>query len=342
MIEGWEAEKMGQLIKLEYGKSLKDYQDSEGPVQVFGTNGPIGFTHIALYEQPSLIIGRKGAYRGVHYSPGPLFVIDTAFYTRTLREGLSEKYLYYWFQTIDFDDMDSGSAIPSTSRDEVHDLDILLPQPEEQGAIAEVLASLDDKIDLLRRQNATLEALAETLFRQAFIEEAHDDWEEEPLDQVANYLNGLACQKYPPTNPVERLPVLKIKDLKNGLSDSSDWATSKVPPEYIVENGDIIFSWSASLLVKVWDGPKCVLNQHLFKVTSDRFPIGLSTSGPSIIWIDSSPLLKPKQQRWGTSNAPILPLRWSRFPISNLWLRRRKLSHRSIRRLSPTTGRSQL
>jgi type I restriction enzyme S subunit len=146
------------------------------------------------------------------------------------------------------------------------------PPLPEQKAIAEVLSSLDDKIDLLHRQNKTLEQMAETLFRQWFVEEAQEDWGAKPLSSVANFLNGLACQKFPPKNSVDKLPVLKIKQLRNGFSDDSDWCTTEVKPEYIIENGDVIFSWSASLMVKIWDGEKCILNQHLFKVTSDDFP----------------------------------------------------------------------
>ena len=149
---------------------------------------------------------------------------------------------------------------------------ITLPLPPEQNAIAAVLTSLDDKIDLLHRKKKILEAIAETLFRQWFVEDAQADWDERPLSSIASFLNGLACQKYPPTNDLEKLPVLKIRELSNGISETADWATSQVKPGYIVEAGDVIFAWSASLMVKVWDGEKCVLNQHLFKVTSDEFP----------------------------------------------------------------------
>lgn len=152
--------------------------------------------------------------------------------------------------------------------------DLLFPIPPllEQKAIAAVLSSLDDKIDLLHRQNAALETMAETLFRQWFVFEAKEYWKERTLSSIANFLNGLACQKYPPQNELEKLPVLKIKDLSSGLSESSDWVSSKVKPEYIVEAGDVIFAWSASLMIKVWNGEQCVLNQHLFKVTSTEFP----------------------------------------------------------------------
>jgi type I restriction enzyme, S subunit len=149
---------------------------------------------------------------------------------------------------------------------------VKVPSFSEQVEIADLLIGLDKKIDLLHRQNKTLEAMAETLFRQWFVEDVQDGWDERSLSSIANFLNGLACQKHPPTNDLEKLPVLKIRELSSGISDSSDWATSQVKPDYIVEAGDVIFAWSASLMVKVWDGPKCVLNQHLFKVTSDEFP----------------------------------------------------------------------
>ena len=134
------------------------------------------------------------------------------------------------------------------------------------------MGSLNSNIDLLEHQSQTLASMADTLFRQWFVEETPEDWDERPLSSIANFLNGLACQKYPPANALEKLPVLKIRELSSGITDASDWATSQVKAEYIVDAGDVIFAWSASLMVKVWDGEKCVLNQHLFKVTSDEFP----------------------------------------------------------------------
>ena len=166
----------------------------------------------------------------------------------------------------------SGSAIPRVILKDFKKVSLPIPPLPEQKAIAQVLKSLDDKIDLLHRQNKTLEAMAETLFRQWFVEEPDDDWEEKPLSHIATFLNGLACQKYPPTNVIDKLPVLKIRELKDGFTDNSDWASTDIPDKYFVSNGDVIFSWSASLLVKIWDGTDCILNQHLFKVTSDLYP----------------------------------------------------------------------
>jgi type I restriction enzyme S subunit len=268
----WNAFKVGDILTLEYGRALQDYRAGAGAYDVFGTNGKIGYTDKFLYDKPSVVIGRKGAYRGVHLAKAPFFVIDTAFFTKLLNIDLDTEFLYYWFKCIDINAMDSGSAIPSTSRDEVYELDILLPIEDEQKRIASVLRNLDDKIDLLYRQNQTLEAMSEILFRQWFLESENEGWDEWPLSKIATFLNGLACQKFPPENGVDKLPVLKIRELNSGISESSDWVTSQVNPEYIVEAGDVIFAWSASLMVKLWDGERCVLNQHLFKVTSDEFP----------------------------------------------------------------------
>lgn len=166
----------------------------------------------------------------------------------------------------------TGATMPSLNQEVLRLLPIVLPEPLEQESIAIVLSSLDNKIDLLHRQNQTLEATSQTLFRQWFLESENEGWHERPLSKIATFLNGLACQKYPPSNGDDKLPVLKIRELSSGITEASDWATSQVKPEYIVEAGDVIFAWSASLMVKLWDGERCVLNQHLFKVTSDEFP----------------------------------------------------------------------
>ena len=103
------------------------------------------------------------------------------FWSKINTRRVLPKFLYYQLQLVDFTNLDVGSAVPSLTIPVISDIDILLPPFPEQKAISEVLSSLDDKIDLLHRQNRTLEAMAETLFRQWFIEEIEEDWEEIPL-----------------------------------------------------------------------------------------------------------------------------------------------------------------
>lgn len=96
-------------------------------------------------------------------------------------------------------------------------------------------------------------------------------WTVKPLDQVADFLNGLALQKYP-ANGGASLPVIKISQLRAASVSSADFASTEIPKDYVVENGDVIFSWSGSLLHRVWTAGRGALNQHLFKVTSKQFP----------------------------------------------------------------------
>ncbi len=268
----WNKTTVGIFCPFTYGKSLpENYRINTGDVPVYGSNGIVGFHNEALAQEPGIVIGRKGTVGAVHYSKKAFWAIDTAFYvvSDTCRDL---RYSYYLLKSIGLEQMNSDSAVPGLNRNAAHEIELNVPPLAEQKAIASVLSSLDDKIDLLHRQNATLEKIAETIFRQWFIEEAKDGWETKPLSFIADFLNGLACQKYPPKNDVEKLPVLKIKDLSNGISENSDWASTKVKPEFIVTVGDVIFAWSASLMVKIWNGPDCILNQHLFKVTSTKYP----------------------------------------------------------------------
>ena len=155
----WVKTTWGELATLEYGKGIRGYNDAEGDYRVFGTNGPIGWHTEAIYNNSSVIVGRKGAYRGVHYSPEPFFVIDTAFYLKPKVE-FDMRWAYYQLLTQNINAMDSGSAIPSTSRDEFYHLKVSLPPAYQQRRIAHILGTLDDKIELNRQLNATLEQLA--------------------------------------------------------------------------------------------------------------------------------------------------------------------------------------
>ena len=165
----WREARWGDIATLEYGRALRGYNSAQGPFRVFGTNGPIGWHDQALCEHASVIVGRKGAYRGIHYSADPFFVIDTAFYLEP-KVKMDTRWAYYTLLTQDINGMDSGSAIPSTSRDEFYSLPVSVPPSSEQRAIARVLGTLDEKIEMNRRMNETLEAMARALFKSWFVD----------------------------------------------------------------------------------------------------------------------------------------------------------------------------
>jgi type I restriction enzyme S subunit len=202
---------------------------------------------------------------------------STEFIVLRAKEGISDsRFIFYFAISDEFRDTAIQLMSGTSGRQRV-DTEALkrkvftLPPLPEQKAIAEVLSSLDDKIDLLTRQNKTLEDIAQAYFRKWFIEDASDKWEEKGLDEIADFLNGLPLQKYPykTGNP---LHVIKIKELNNGFTDSSDLCSADIPEQYIVHPGDVIFSWSGSLKVDIWKYGKGALNQHLFKVTSCNYP----------------------------------------------------------------------
>ena len=241
-----------RVNRIEFEKYKKSLSNRTILMSINGTIGNVGF-----YNDEKCILGKSACYFN-------------------LKDNVDKNFVYYTFLTDDFQshllNIATGTTIQNVPLKGLRETIILLPPLDEQKRIASILTSIDDKIDLLHRENATLEVMAETLFRQWLIEEAKDDWNEMPLTKIANFTNGLACQKYPPKNDIEKLPVLKIRELANGISSDSDYATTEVANEYIVHAGDVIFAWSASLMVKIWDGEDCVLNQHLFKVTSESFP----------------------------------------------------------------------
>ena len=165
----WRPSTWGDEISLEYGKALRGYSEDRGQYRVFGSNGPIGWTSQPLAQGPGVILGRKGAYRGVHYSPEPFFVIDTAYFV-VPRNKFDMRWIYYAIKHYKLGEIDDGSPIPSTTRVAVYMSDLEVPPLAEQRAIAEILGSLDDKIEANRRMNETLEAMARAIFKSWFVD----------------------------------------------------------------------------------------------------------------------------------------------------------------------------
>jgi type I restriction enzyme, S subunit len=216
---------------------------------------------------------------------------------------IDPRFLYYSLQSDNtrLADLAAGTTQRNLLLKDFRSFEIRIPPLPEQVEIAAVLGALDDKIELNRRMNETLEAMARAIFKDWFVDfgptrakqevrapylapeiwshfpdRLDDDgrpegWIAKPLDQIAEFLNGIALQKYPASGGAF-LPVIKIAQLRAGSAVSADQASTDIPATYVVEDGDVIFSWSGSLLHRVWTAGRGALNQHLFKVTSDKFP----------------------------------------------------------------------
>ena len=169
----------------------------------------------------------------------------------------------------------TGTTVRMITKANIEDYAFMCPCKEQRNQISKLLWDIEMKIVLNRRINDNLEEQAKALFNHYFIQNTENlgEWQDGVLTDIAQYLNGLAMQKYPAMPNEAGLPVLKIKELGQGQCDTnSDRCSSLIKPEYIISDGTIIFSWSGTLLVDIWCGGKCGLNQHLFKVSSAKYP----------------------------------------------------------------------
>ena len=153
-------------------------------------------------------------------------------------------------------------------------MSVVIPSLDVQREIVSYIKPIDDKIELNNEINNNLERQAQVIFANEFLslDTLPEGWKQASLIDIADYLNGLAMQKYRPTADESGIPVLKIKELRQGCcDDNSELCSTSIKSDYIIHDGDVIFSWSGSLLVDLWCGGICGLNQHLFKVTSSKY-----------------------------------------------------------------------
>ena len=196
------------------------------------------------------------------------------------KEGIANKdYLYYLVCSPEVREPAIKSMVGSSGRqrvqtDVVKNLEIDVPPLVDQEKIGSFLKSFDDKIALNDKINKNLEQQAQAIFANEFLslDTIPEGWKQASLIDIADYLNGLAMQKYRPTADEIGIPVLKIKELRQGCcDDNSELCSPSIKSDYIIHDGNVIFSWSGSLLVDLWCGGICGLNQHLFKVTSSKY-----------------------------------------------------------------------
>lgn len=258
-----------------------------------------------------LLYSREGTYFGIAAEvPKEIRIClgQRMVLLRPYVDKVNFRFLRYWLNSpvmsMYVHGFRDGTVAERLNLPTIRALPVAVPPLPEQRAIARILGTLDDKIELNRRMNETLEAMARAIFKSWFVDfdpvrakaEGRDSglpkhiadlfpdlfqdsgsgeipagWETRSLDRIANYLNGLALQKFPATGD-ESLPAIKIAQLRAGHTKGADLVGTNVPAQYVIEDGDVLFSWSGSLEVEIWCGGRGALNQHLFKVTSAHFP----------------------------------------------------------------------
>lgn len=212
----WKDCTLGDVITLQRGHDLPKTKMNPNGIPVAGSNGIIGFHDKSTTKAPGVTIGRSGNIGNAFLYTTDFWAHNTTLYVKDFK-GNDEIFVYYLLKSMNFKQFNVGSAVPTLNRNHIHPLDIKCPPVPEQKAIAGVLSSLDDKIDLLHRQNNTLEAMAETLFRQWFIEEAEDDWEDAPIKDFATVICGKTPSKKHAEYYSNDVPFIKIPDMHNQL-----------------------------------------------------------------------------------------------------------------------------
>lgn len=205
--------KLGDVIKFGNGKARPS---SEGATPIYGGNGILGYSAETNYVGETIVIGRVGAYCGAtYYEDQPIWVSDNALAAKP-KDKNNAKYLFYFLKHLDLNQHAQGSSHPLVTQALLNSINIAIAEdPGEQKAIAAILSSLDDKIDLLHRQNKTLEAMAEILFRQWFVEEAQEDWEDAILDNVISVKGGTTPSTKEPEYWDGNVPWTTPRDLSN-------------------------------------------------------------------------------------------------------------------------------
>jgi type I restriction enzyme S subunit len=257
-----------------------------------------------LFVMVGATLGKTGL---VKENDLPALLNQNMWVVRARNDRVDPLFLHYAFKILSrpLSSQASGSARGFVKRDDFRKMKICAPEIGTQREISGLLGALDDRINLLRETNKTLEAIAQALFKSWFVDfdpvrakmegsqpegmdeataalfpdsfeesemgEIPQGWTCRSLDQIATYLNGLALQKFPASG-VDDLPVIKIAQLRKGDTIGADLASRTMKKEYIIQDGDVLFSWSGSLEVEIWCGGEGALNQHLFKVTSEKFP----------------------------------------------------------------------
>lgn len=317
MSSEWVQTTVGEFCPFIYGKALPERARVPGAYAVVSSAGVTGSHNVPLTNCGGIVIGRKGTVGSVTLCQEPFWPIDTAYYVLDEPNKRNLHFTYYLLGSIGLSGMNSDSAVPGLNRDNAHAISIAVPSLPVQKQISGVLKALDDRVALLRKTNATLEAIAQALFKSWFVdfdpvyenqaanpatlankalenkEQAPslppeiqalfpatftdspqgpipEGWDLKVLYEVAEYVNGAAYKAFEPNLEKRGLPIIKIAELKAGVTDQTAYSDVLMKEKYKIDDRSILFSWSGnpdtSIDTFVWSHGPAWLNQHIFNV----------------------------------------------------------------------------
>lgn len=269
--EYWDGDIPWLSVK-DFNNDFRFVYETEKHITELGLNN----SSTKLLQAGDIIISARGTVGEIATIPFPMAFNQSCYGLRAKKEIVTADFLYYLIKhNIHVLKKNThGSVFDTITRDTFAGIEVDIPDMDSQSKIAEILSNIDEKIEVNVRINENLEQQAQAIFANEFLslESLPDGWNRGSLIDIADYLNGLAMQKYRPAADEVGIPVLKIKELRQGCCDAtSELCSPNIKTNYIIHDGDVIFSWSGSLLVDFWCGGTCGLNQHLFKVTSSEY-----------------------------------------------------------------------
>lgn len=303
----WQETTLGDVLELKRGYDLPNSERRRGNVPIISSSGPSGFHDEAKAKAPGVVTGRYGTVGQVFYIQNDFWPLNTSLYVHDFK-GNDPKFVYYLLQRIDWLQFSDKSSVPGVNRNDAHKAFVKIPPIDHQKAIAAVLGALDDKIELNRRMNTTLEAMARALFKSWFVDfdpvrakmegkqpfgmdaataalfpsrlvpsslgDIPEGWDIVPVIDSAEFINGAAYKNMHFSDAPDALPVIKIAELKNGISPGTQYTNSDLGEKFRLDTGDILFSWSGSpdtsIDTFIYTGGPAWLNQHIFKVVSEN------------------------------------------------------------------------
>ena len=288
----WKEVTLGEIAIFKTGKLNSNAAISNGEYPFFTCSPETLRINSYAFDQEAILLAGNNAEGNfsIKYYKGKFNAYQRTYVITPIRGKVDIKFLYYALSLClkQLKNMSQGTSTKFLTVTILNSFSVKLPSISDQRRIASILSSLDRKIELNNKINADLEEMAQAIFKNWFVDfEPFKDgkfvdselgmipegWKVGRLTEIASYMNGLAMQKFPPENIEDSLPVLKIKELGQGFCGTdSDRCSCNIKDECKIHNGDVIFSWSGTLLVDVWCGGDCGLNQHLFKVTSKDYP----------------------------------------------------------------------
>ena len=223
---------LSELATIKYGKNQKKVLSEGGNIPIYGTGGLMGYATTALYDKPSVLIGRKGTIGKVKYVEHPFWTVDTLFYTIVNTDIVLPKYLYYVMSLMDLNNYNEGTTIPSLRTETLNRLEFDIPSLVEQETILSCLNPIDEKIALNNAINNNLEQQAQAIFKEWFIDNSeNENWSNGTFSElIQSTLSGDWGKEAPTGNNTEKVYCVRGADIPEVRAGNK----GKMPTRYIL------------------------------------------------------------------------------------------------------------